>query len=135
MENLRLRAIRGATTLEADTPEQLEKRVGALLGELLAQNGIAPNASIENFSTENITSIFFTTTQDISAGFPATAARKFGLNDVPLLGAQEQAVEGALSLCVRVLIHFYTDRQPQQLKHIYLEGARSLRDDVMGEMT
>ena len=92
-----LRALRGATTLEEDTTEQMEERVSTLLDTLMSRNAIAP---------EDIVSVFFTATDDITSTFPATAARNFGLDNVPLLGAQELAVTDALPLCVRVLLHF-----------------------------
>jgi len=116
-----LRAIRGATTLEADTTQQLRQRVGELLREMLHRNAIA---------TDDIVSVFFTATDDISSGFPATSARVFGLEDVPLLGAQELRVEGATALCVRVLLHFHTSKPRGELQHVYLHRAADLRPDL-----
>ena len=117
----RLQALRGATTLEADTPEQLNLRVGELLGEMLRQNSIA---------ADDLVSVFFTATPDITSGFPATAARDYGLSDVALFGAQEMAVTGALGLCVRILLHCYTASSRDQLRHVYLHQAASLRPDL-----
>jgi chorismate mutase len=113
--------LRGATTLDADTVEQMRARVPALLRELLDRNDV---------DHEDIISILFTATEDITAMFPATAARGAGLEDVPLLGAQELPIEGATPLCVRVLVHFTTERPRSELEHVYLEGARTVRDDV-----
>lgn len=117
-----LRALRGATTLEEDTTEQMEERVSTLLDTLMSRNAIAP---------EDIVSVFFTATDDISSTFPATAARNFGLDNVPLLGAQELAVTDALPLCVRVLLHFYTTKSPSELRPAYLEGTIALRADLV----
>ena len=121
MEQTMLRALRGATTLDEDTTQQMEERVAALLKALMSHNDIVP---------EDIVSVFFTATDDISSGFPATAARSFGLSDVPLLGAQELSVTDATPLCVRVLLHFYTTKSPSELRPMYLEGAAALRADL-----
>src|SRR5262245_17967048 len=116
-----VRALRGATTLDEDTPEQMHTRVKALFAALFDRNGVAP---------DDVISIFLTATPDIRAAFPATAARGFGLDDVPLLGAQELGVEGATPRCVRVLLHIDTDRPRRELRHVFLEGAVDLRPDL-----
>jgi chorismate mutase len=116
-----LRALRGATTLDEDTPVQVNERVRALVSALLERNGIGH---------DDIVSILFTATQDVTSMFPATAARSLGLGDVPLICASELAIQGAMPRCVRVLLHFYTERTREQLHHVYLEGARGLRDDL-----
>jgi chorismate mutase len=116
-----LRALRGATTLEEDTPEQVNERVQALVASLLERNGIAH---------DDLVSILFTATDDIVSMFPATAARSLGLGDVPLICARELSVVGAVPRCVRVMLHFYTERTRDSLHHVYLEGARGLRDDL-----
>jgi len=118
-----VRALRGATTLDADTPEQMRERVPALLREMLERNGV---------EHDDIISIVFTATDDLTSMFPATAARTIGLGDVPLLCARELSVEGATPRCVRVLAHVSTDRPRRELLHIYLEGAKTLRDDLPG---
>ena len=116
-----VRALRGATTVDADTAEQIEERIIALLTEMFGRNEI---------HHDDLISIVFTATSDIHSAFPAAAARVFGLGDVPLLCAQElQIVEGT-PLCLRVLIHLNTERGRDELHHIYLEGAQSLRDDL-----
>ena len=116
-----LRALRGATTVDEDTPEQVSERVQTLMSELFLRNGV---------DEEDLVSIIFTSTEDVCSTFPATAARAMGLGDVPLLGAREIAVEGALARCIRVLVHLYTERSRSELRHVYLEGARGLRDDL-----
>ena len=116
-----LRALRGATTLERDTAEQVTDRVPVLVATMLERNGI---------SHDDLVSILFTATDDISSMFPATAARILGLGDVPLICARELTIAGSVPRCVRVLMHFYTERARDQLHHVYLEGARGLRDDL-----
>lgn len=117
----RVRALRGAITLEKDTRDELLQRTSRLLQELMTRNGIAP---------EGLISIFFTATEDIGSEFPAVAARELGLLHVPLLCARELSVDSGIPLCIRVLIHFYTDRSADELRPVYLEGARPLRADL-----
>jgi chorismate mutase len=116
-----VRGLRGATTIDVDEPEHITERMLALLTELVERNGI---------DHEDLISIVFTATDDIHSIFPATAARKFGLGDVPLICARELEIDGATPRCVRVLIHLMTERSRAELHHVYLEGARGLRDDL-----
>lgn len=116
-----MRALRGATTIDVDTAEQIEERIIALLSELFDRNDI---------HHDDLISIVFTATSDINSVFPAAPARSFGLGDVPLLCAQELDIEGGTPLCLRVLIHLNTERGREELHHIYLEGAQGLRDDL-----
>jgi chorismate mutase len=116
-----LRALRGATTVDEDTTEHITERVVHLLGEMLIRNGI---------DNDHLVSILFTATDDIHATFPATAARTIGLGDVPLICARELDIEGATPRCIRVLMHLETDRSRGELRHVYLEGASGLRDDL-----
>jgi len=116
-----VRALRGATTCDADDPVQIGERTVTLLQEMFARNGV---------DHDDLISILFTTTHDLTSTFPATAARTIGLGDVPLLCAQEIPVPGSMARCVRVLAHLETDRPRNELHHVYLEGAVSLRDDL-----
>ena len=116
-----VRALRGATTVDADTAEQVHERTSALVKEMLARNGVHP---------DDVISILFTSTGDIRSAFPATAARAMGLVDVPLLDARQPEVDGALPRCVRVMMHLSTDLPRHALRHVYLEGARGLRHDL-----
>jgi len=118
-----LRALRGATTVDADDPVQITERVVALLTEMLARN---------EADKDSLVSIIFTTTPDLRSMFPAAAARTMGLGDVPLLGAQEADIEGATPRCIRVMIHLESERPRAELRHVYLEGAKGLRDDLPG---
>ena len=79
---------------------------------------------------DDLISVLFTATDDIHSIFPATAARKFGLGDVPLLCARELEIEGATQQCIRVMLHLMTKRARSELHHVYLEGAKGLRDDL-----
>lgn len=83
-------------------------------------------------SQEDVISVIFTATEDISSKYPASAARQLGLDDVPLLGAQELTVEEMLPLCVRVMLHVNTDKPRSEIKHVFLHGARQLRTDLSG---
>jgi len=107
--------------VDADEPEHLSDRVQTLVSQMLERNGV---------SKDDLISILFTATDDIHSMFPATAARVIGLGDVPLICARELDIEGATPRCVRVMMHFSTDRSRQELHHVYLEGARQLRDDL-----
>jgi chorismate mutase len=114
-------ALRGAITLERDEREHLLDRVQRLLAEMLERNGVAH---------DDVISILFTATPDVHSVFPAVAARQMGLGDVPLICAQELDIEGAMPLCIRIMMHLETARTRAELRHVYLEQARSLRDDL-----
>jgi chorismate mutase len=118
-----LRALRGATTVEVDEPAHITERVVALMTEMLERNGV---------DHDSLVSIIFTSTPDIRSIFPAGAARTMGLGDVPLLGAQEADIVGGTPMCIRVLAHLESDLSRSELRHVYLEGAKSLRDDLPG---
>ena len=117
----RVRALRGATTVATDEAEEIVAATKALIEEMLDRNGAQAG---------DLISLVFTATEDLRAAFPAVAARRLGISDVPLLCAQEIAVEGALPRCIRVLAHLYTDRDYASLRHVYLGEARTLRSDL-----
>ncbi len=116
-----VRALRGATTVDADTEEAITKAVQTLIGELLSRNEVAH---------DDLISILFTATDDLTAIFPATPARLMGLGDVPLLSARELSVPRGTPRCIRVLMHLATERSRSELRHVYLEGAVGLNDDL-----
>jgi chorismate mutase len=116
-----VRGLRGATTCEENTTEQISEVTRELLVEMLERNGVRH---------DDVISVLLTTTPDLTASFPATAARDVGFGDVPLLCASEIAVPGAMPLTVRVLMHIYTERAREELRHVYLRKAPSLRDDL-----
>ncbi len=118
-----VRGIRGATTIEKDQEDEILAATIELLQVIKQENKI---------DIEDIASILFTTTSDIKSAFPALAARKIGWDKVPLLCFQEIEVPGALSRCIRVLMHVNTDKKQDEIKHIYLKDARQLRKDISG---
>ena len=116
-----IRALRGATTIDVDERDHLFERVIALLEELFARNDI---------EHDDLVSLLFTATDDVHSAFPALAARKFGLGDIPLICARELDVSWGTPRCLRVMLHLYTERSREDLHHIYLHGAVTLRDDL-----
>ena len=120
---MRLAALRGATTLESDTREEVLTRTADLLRELLDRNGL---------TTDELVSLLFTATTDIRSEFPAAAVRAAGIADVPMMCAQELEINGGsgIPLCVRVMAHVEVDRPRAELRHVYLRGARQLRSDL-----
>jgi chorismate mutase len=121
MGQMMCRGLRGATTVENNTAEEILGATGELLQALVAANEIR---------RDHVASILFTTTIDLNAAFPAVAARELGWTDVALLNAHEMAVPGSLPRCVRILIHVNTEREPDELRHVYLRDARKLRPDL-----
>ncbi len=118
---MRLVALRGAITCDEDTKEQIDSRTRRLVTEMLVRNDVG---------NEDLVSIIFTATDDLTAEFPATSARAVGLGDVPLLCARELGISSGMARCVRVMMHLYTERTRAEMHHVYLEGARALRDDL-----
>ncbi|HLG67695.1 MAG TPA: chorismate mutase [Acidimicrobiales bacterium] len=118
-----VRALRGATTVDADTAEQVTERVQELLLAIMERNGLAE---------EDVISILFTATPDVVSMFPATAARGIGFADVPLIDAAQLPVAGATPRCIRVLLHVSTPLHRRDMRHVYLHGAAGLRHDLVG---
>jgi chorismate mutase len=115
------RGIRGATTVETDSTTAILAATRELLTRIVEANDVA---------IEDVASAFFTLTPDLTAAFPARAARELGWQHVALLDAQEIPVPGSLPRCVRVLIHWNTDKPQTEICHVYLRGAVSLRQDL-----
>jgi chorismate mutase len=120
---VRIWAVRGATTIPEDTPEAVLTATRELLQIVLKANQI---------QYDDLVSIIFTVTPDIHSEFPAVAARQLGITDTPLTCAQEIAKLGALPLCIRVLLHFYTTLDKHELHPVYLREAVRLRPDLAG---
>ena len=118
---MRVRAARGAIRVEEDTAESVLASTTRLLQAILQRNAI---------ERDDLVSAFFTVTEDVRSVFPAEAARRMGLGRLPLLCAQEIPVAGSMMGVVRVLVHFHTERTPEDVVHVYLDGAETLRDDV-----
>jgi chorismate mutase len=121
MTNLLVRAVRGATTVENDDAEEIAVATRELLSDMLDANEI---------DLEDIISVFFTTSPDLTASFPAAAARGIGFQTVPLICASEIDVPGAKSHCIRVMMHAYSSRSRDEIRHVYLRDAQNLRDDL-----
>jgi chorismate mutase len=116
-----VRGLRGATTLEADTVEQVTERSQELMRQIMVRNDLCE---------DDIVSVLFTATGDVNSAFPATAIREIGFGAVPLLCAAEIAVPGSMPLCIRVLLHVHTTKTKEEIHHVYLHGAQGLRDDL-----
>lgn len=117
----RVRALRGAITVAADEAGAIVGATTELLKEMLDRNDAVP---------DDLISVVFTATEDLTSEFPAAAARALGISGVPLLCAQEIPVPGAVPRCIRVLMHLYTERDYASLRHVYLRDARGLRTDL-----
>jgi chorismate mutase len=116
----RLQGIRGATTVEANDAQQILQATDELLRALIDANGVTP---------DDVVSGLFTMTSDLNAAFPARAAEVYGWNIVALLHSTEIPVPGSLPRCIRLLVHAYTTRSREQIRHVYLRGATVLRPD------
>jgi chorismate mutase len=114
------RGIRGATTVQANQAEAIISATRELLQAVISANDIR---------AEDVASVFFTTTPDLNAAFPARAARELGWTDTGLLCSHEMDVPNSLPACIRVLIHWNTDKTQEQIVHVYLNDARQLRPD------
>jgi chorismate mutase len=118
------RGIRGAVSVDANTAAAIDAAVRRLLTQIVSVNDVA---------VDDLASVIFTATPDLDAAYPARTARALGWTHVPLLCMQEMAVAGSLPRCVRVLIHWNTERPPGAIHHVYLGKARRLRPDLVKE--
>jgi chorismate mutase len=116
-----VRAIRGAIQVDADEREAILEGTAELVAEVMSRNELTP---------DDVISVMFTVTPDLTAEFPALAARKTGFHAVPLMCATEIPVEGAMPRVVRLMAHVDTDRQRSEIQHVYLRGAAALRLDI-----
>ena len=119
-----VRAIRGATTAEENTRESILGATLELIKAIEDANDLKRADSI---------SIIFTVTKDLTAVFPAAAAREFGLTFVPLLDMQAPDIDGSLEKCIRIMIYINTDKTKEEINHVYLRGAKVLRPDLVEE--
>jgi chorismate mutase len=117
---VRLRALRGAITVERNDADLILEGTEELVRTVMERNGVTP---------DDMVSCIFTCTDDLNAEFPAVAARRLGLNTVPLLCAREIHVPGSLPRVIRMLLHYYADPDTE-VQHVYLRDARSLRRDL-----
>jgi len=115
---MKCHGIRGATTLDANTKEHILAATKELLQEMVSTNGV---------EAEDVACILFTTTPDIDAEFPAVAARELGFSQTALLCGHEMNVPGSLPMCLRILILFNTEKSAEEIVHVYIRDAVSLR--------
>jgi chorismate mutase len=116
-----MRGIRGAIQIEANSASDIAAGVRELISAILESNKITP---------DDVISVFFTSTSDLTAAFPAAACREMGFANVPLIGSVEVSVPGALDRTIRALLLVEIDRKPEQISHMYLGGAAALRRDI-----
>ena len=117
---VRLRALRGAITVDANEAEAILSATTELVSEVMERNSLSP---------DDVVSCIFTCTDDLNAEFPAVAARRMGLSAVPLLCAREIDVPGSLPRVIRLMVHCYGEAPA---RHVYLREAVSLRRDLEG---
>ncbi|MEI8307018.1 MAG: chorismate mutase [Chloroflexales bacterium] len=120
------RGIRGATTCDENSRESILTATHEMLQLMIAANGLRP---------EDLASAIFTTTPDLNAEFPAVAARELGWIDTALMCGHEMSVPGSLPRCIRVLVHWNTERQASEVIHIYARGASNLRPERAARMS
>lgn len=116
-----LRGVRGAIVVEENTAEAILRATSQLLTAMLSAN--------PTLDPDEVASCFFTVTPDLTAEYPAKAARQMGWSDVPLICAQEMAVPHGLKRCVRILIHWNTELNASEIEHVYLGEAAQLRPE------
>ncbi len=116
-----IRGVRGATTVEENCSEAIISRVEELLCALQEDNRI---------ETEDIGALIFSSTPDLDAAFPAVAARRIGWTEVPLFGTQEIDQPDGVKMCIRVLLLLNTELKQKEMRHVYLHGAKVLRQDI-----
>jgi chorismate mutase len=121
MTNSLVRALRGATTVEHNDADEIADATRELLTTMVEGNAI---------DVEDIISVLFTTSPDLTAAFPAAAVRGIGFHTVPLMCASEIDVPGAKRLCIRIMMHAYSTRTRTEIRHVYLRDAQNLRDDL-----
>ena len=115
------RGVRGATTADSNTKEDIRAATRELLKEVMKVNGITAN---------DVASAIFTTTPDLNAEFPAVAARELGWTEVALMCSHEMGVPGSLTKCIRVLLHVNTEKSADEIVHVYIKGAKDLKAPV-----
>jgi chorismate mutase len=118
---MKVRGVRGAITVETDTAEAIWSATGELLNALVTANDI---------QEDDVASIIFSTTPDLTACYPAREARRMGWHQTALMGFQEMDVPDGLKMCVRILIHWNTTKAQDEIVHCFMKGAAKLRPDL-----
>lgn len=120
---MKVLAIRGATTVEANNKEQILKESAILIEKIIEKNEL---------ELEDIISICFTMTRDLDKVYPAVAVRELlNITDIPLLNFEEKYIVGSLPMCIRVLMHINSKKSKSDIKHVYLKNAKDLRNDIV----
>lgn len=114
--------VRGAITVKENKKTEVLSKTRAMLSSILKEN---------NINNEDILSILFTATSDIDCVYPAVSAREIGITQASLMCMQEMSVKGSLEKCIRVMLTAESNLKQKDVKHIYLEGASSLRPDLI----
>ena len=118
---MQVRAIRGAVQIDADERQAILDGTAELVTAVMSRNSL---------STDDVISVIFTATPDLTSEFPALAARSLGFQEVPLLCATEMSVPGSLPRVVRLMMHVQTPKFRSEIQHVYLRGAVALRVDI-----
>jgi chorismate mutase len=116
-----MRGVRGATRVEQNDATDILEATRELLEKMIVLNGI---------EEEQVASVLFTTTPDLNACYPAQAARDIGWHQVALMGFQEIQVPNGMNTCIRVLIHWNTEKRLDEIKHVYMRDTVRLRPDL-----
>ncbi len=122
---IRVRGVRGATTVHENTAEAILDATQKLLEEIVKANAI---------EEDDVASVIFTTTSDLNAVFPAKAGRDMGWHRTALMGAQEVDVPNGIPMCIRILVHWNTEKTLDEIQHVYMHGAMALRPDLYPAM-
>lgn len=118
---MKVRAIRGATTVTDNNAQEILNETKKLMQNIIDENQLVLDDAV---------SIFFTLTKDLTAAFPAVAVREMGINNIPLMCAEEISVPGSLEKCIRVMLHINTNKNLDEIQHVYLNNASILRPDL-----
>lgn len=122
---MKVLAIRGATTVSSNTREEILKESSILIEEIIDKNQL---------DTNDIISMYFTMTRDLDKVYPALAVREMlNITDIPLLNFEEKYIEGSLEKCIRVMIYINSNKNKQDVKHIYLNKSKILRPDIVNK--
>lgn len=119
---MRVLAIRGATTVESNSKEEILKETAKLIETIITKN---------NLDIDNIISMCFTMTNDLDSVYPSVAVREIlNITDIPMLNYEEKYIKGSLRMCIRVMMHANSEKNKIDIKHIYLNKAKELRKDL-----
>ena len=121
-----MRGIRGAISVSKNKADKINQATKTLLNEIIKRN---------NLNKEEIVSIVFTATEDLNQEYPAVAARELGFKFIPLMCYQEMKVKKSLEKCLRIMIYVERDCTHEDIEHVYLRKAKTLRPDLMTDET